>query len=68
MLDGDWSSDVCSSDLIAETGLGGEVVCHGSPQEAMQSAKGQASDSDRILAFGSFYTVAGALEALGKKA
>jgi len=33
----------------------------------MQAAKGRASESDRILAFGSFYTVAGALEALRKK-
>jgi dihydrofolate synthase/folylpolyglutamate synthase len=33
----------------------------------MQAAKGQASESDRILAFGSFYTVAGALEALAEK-
>jgi dihydrofolate synthase/folylpolyglutamate synthase len=48
-------------------GLGGEVVCHATPLEAMQAAKGQASESDRILAFGSFYTVAGALEALRKK-
>jgi dihydrofolate synthase/folylpolyglutamate synthase len=56
------------AEVIAEAGLGGEVVCHPSPREAMQAAKGQASESDRILAFGSFYTVAGALEALGKKA
>jgi len=53
--------------IIAEGGLGGEIVCHPSPQAAMQAAKGQAAESDRILAFGSFYTVAGALEALWKK-
>ncbi|MBP5986583.1 MAG: bifunctional tetrahydrofolate synthase/dihydrofolate synthase [Azonexus sp.] len=53
--------------IIAEGGLGGEIVCHPSPQAAMQAAKGQAAESDRILAFGSFYTVAGALEALRKK-
>ncbi len=53
--------------IIAGAGLGGEVVCHASPEAAMQAAKGQASESDRILAFGSFYTVAGALAALGKK-
>jgi len=53
--------------IIAAAGLGGEVVCHASPAEAMQAAKGGAAESDRILAFGSFYTVAGALEALGKK-
>ncbi len=54
--------------IIAAAGLGGEIVCHDSPHAAMLAAKGQASESDRILAFGSFYTVAGALEALGKTA
>ena len=54
--------------IIADAGLGGEVICHPSPCEAMQAAKGQAAESDRILAFGSFYTVAGALEALGRTA
>jgi len=53
--------------IIADAGLGGEIVCHPSPAEAMQAAKGLAAESDRILAFGSFYTVAGALEALRKK-
>ena len=52
--------------IIAETKLGGDVICHASPQAAMQAAKGQAAESDRILAFGSFYTVAGALETLRK--
>ncbi len=33
----------------------------------MQAAKGLAAESDRILVFGSFLTVAGALEALRKK-
>jgi dihydrofolate synthase / folylpolyglutamate synthase len=53
--------------IIAGAGLGGEIVCHASPSAAMQAAKGDAAESDRILAFGSFYTVAGALEALRKK-
>jgi dihydrofolate synthase/folylpolyglutamate synthase len=53
--------------IIVDGGLGGEIVCHPSPQAAMQAAKGQAAESDRILAFGSFYTVAGALETLRKK-
>lgn len=52
--------------IIVESGLGGEVVCHPSPALAMQAAKELAADSDRILVFGSFYTVAGALEALRK--
>lgn len=54
--------------ILVSSGLGGEIHCHASPREAMQAAKGQASESDRILVFGSFHTVAGALEALGKKA
>lgn len=53
--------------IIVDGGLGGDVVCHVSPEEAMQAARSQASESDRILAFGSFYTVAGALAALGRK-
>ncbi len=53
--------------MIAGAGLGGEIICHTSPQAAMQAAKGQAAESDRILAFGSFYTVAGALQALRVK-
>jgi dihydrofolate synthase / folylpolyglutamate synthase len=53
--------------IIAGARLGGEIICHDSPQAAMQAAKGQAAESDRILAFGSFYTVAGALQALRVK-
>jgi len=53
--------------IVGEADLGGDIVCHASPGEAIQAAKGQAGESDRILAFGSFYTVAGALEALRKK-
>jgi dihydrofolate synthase/folylpolyglutamate synthase len=53
--------------IIVAQNLGGEIICHPSPLLAMQSAKSQAAESDRILAFGSFYTVAGALEALRKK-
>ena len=56
------------AEIIRGAGLGGEVFFHPSPQAAMQAAQGQAAESDRILVFGSFYTVAGALEALRKKA
>lgn len=55
------------AEIIRRAELGGEIVCHASPKAAMQAAKGLAAESDRILAFGSFYTVAGALDALGKK-
>ena len=53
--------------VINGGGLGGEVICHDSPRVALQAAKGQAAESDRIIVFGSFLTVAGALEALRAK-
>ena len=55
------------AEIIRQADLGGEVLCYPSPELAMHAAKGLASESDRILAFGSFYTVAGALQALRKK-
>ena len=54
--------------LLAGLGVAGEVFCHDSPQQAMQAAREAAAESDRILAFGSFYTVAGALQVLGRTA
>lgn len=53
--------------IIERAQLGGEVFCHASPAAAMQVAKGRAAESDRIIVFGSFYTVAGALQALRAK-
>ena len=50
--------------IIERAQLGGEVICHPSPAAALQVAKGRAAESDRILIFGSFHTVAGALQAL----
>lgn len=55
------------ADLISQAALGGDVVCHPSPGAAMHAVKGLATESDRIIAFGSFYTVAGALTALREK-
>lgn len=52
--------------IIQENELGGTIHCHDSPVEAFKQAKGQAAESDRILVFGSFHTVAGALQALRK--
>ena len=60
------SAETVKGTIVAAQ-LGGEVICYDSPQAAMQAAKGQAGESDRILAFGSFHTVAGALEVLRKK-
>jgi dihydrofolate synthase/folylpolyglutamate synthase len=41
--------------------------CHPGPEEAFAMARECAGESDRIVASGSFYTVAGALRALGKR-
>lgn len=56
------------NELVSSLALGGEVMCYASPAEALCAAQSQAGESDRIIAFGSFYTVAGALQALGRKA
>jgi len=53
--------------VISDARLGGAIICHDSPRAAMQAARGQAAESDRIIVFGSFLTVAGALEALRAK-
>lgn len=50
--------------VIAENDLGGEVSRFATPDAAMRAARGRAAESDRILAFGSFYTVAGVRDAL----
>ena len=39
------------------------VSCHASPAEALQAAVAAADPADRIVVFGSFYTVGGILEA-----
>ncbi len=52
--------------IIRSEGLGGEVFCFPSPEEAMCAARSEAAEGDRILAFGSFLTVAGALKALNR--
>lgn len=51
-------------EIISAAGLGGTVTTYDSPDAAMRAAIGQAGESDRILAFGSFYTVAGVRDAL----
>lgn len=56
------------ADFVQAGQLGGEIICYDTPGAAMQGARELAGESDRILAFGSFYTVAGALEVLGRKA
>ena len=61
------SADQLAAIITAED-LGGSVSCHVSADDAMRAAKGAAGENDRILAFGSFYTVAGALRVLGRPA
>ncbi len=56
------------AEIITGEQLGGDIHCHDTPQQAMQAARSAAGESDRILAFGSFHTVAGALQALGRSA
>ncbi len=48
----------------ADPGVG--YSCYESPGLALAAAQKQAGENDRILAFGSFYTVADALRALGR--
>lgn len=56
------------AEIVRAADLGGEIFLHDTPEAAMRAAKGAAGESDRIVAFGSFYTVAGALTALGRTA
>lgn len=50
--------------IVAESGLGGSVESFASPQEAFKCAAKLAGENDRILSFGSFYTVAAVLRAM----
>lgn len=54
------------AEIIRASDVGGEVSCHESPAAALAAVQEIAGDNDRILAFGSFYTVAGVLHALGR--
>jgi dihydrofolate synthase/folylpolyglutamate synthase len=48
--------------------LGGRVECCASPEEAFMRAAKQAGENDRILTFGSFYTVAAVMRAMKRSA
>jgi dihydrofolate synthase/folylpolyglutamate synthase len=50
-------------DRLDATGIEGEVRCFGSPAEAFAAARRSAAEGDRIVAFGSFLTVADVLAA-----
>lgn len=60
------STAVRLAEIIRACELGGEISCHDSPATALAAVQEIAGDNDRILAFGSFYTVAGVLQALGR--
>lgn len=50
--------------VVAEGRLGGAVECFASPSEAWAYAAKLAGEDDRIVVFGSFYTVAAVMRAL----
>lgn len=51
-----------ATDLAAALGEGAETHCHATPGEALAAALAQADPADRIVVFGSFYTVGGVLQ------
>jgi len=53
--------------VITDGKLGGMVECCPSPEEAFMRAAKRAGENDRILTFGSFYTVAAVMRAMKLK-
>jgi dihydrofolate synthase/folylpolyglutamate synthase len=53
--------------MLEKVGAGGTVECFASPAAALGRAREMAGEDDRILAFGSFLTVAGVMQASGRK-
>jgi dihydrofolate synthase/folylpolyglutamate synthase len=52
------------ADIVRESGVKGAVTTHDNPAQAYLSAKERAGESDRILVFGSFLTVADVMHVL----
>ena len=50
--------------VVADGKLGGSIECFASPEDAFTSAAKRAGENDRILVFGSFYTVAAVMRAM----
>ena len=48
--------------------LGGSVECYAAPDEAFASAAKRAGENDRIVVFGSFYTVAAVMRTMKRRA
>jgi dihydrofolate synthase/folylpolyglutamate synthase len=46
------------ADALAGAGIAGDVFCFDGPREAYAEARKRANENDRIVAFGSFHTVA----------
>jgi dihydrofolate synthase / folylpolyglutamate synthase len=51
-----------ATDLAALLGPAADTRCHASPAEALRAAAAGADPADRIVVFGSFYTVGGVLK------
>jgi dihydrofolate synthase / folylpolyglutamate synthase len=55
-------------EVIESAGIGGPLPCFESPSSALAHALGQAGEDDRIVAFGSFLTVADVMRSLNADA
>lgn len=51
-----------ATEIAAVLGEGTETHCHATPSEALAAALAQADPADRIVVFGSFFTVGGVLQ------
>ncbi len=51
-----------ATELAALLGPAADTVCHASPADALRAAAAGADPTDRIVVFGSFYTVGGVLK------
>ena len=54
--------------VVAARQLGGSVECYAAPGEAFASAAKRAGENDRIVVFGSFYTVAAVMRTMKRRA
>ena len=68
-LEGPRAADARMLELALQTeGISAPIECFANPSQALAAARGRASEDDRIVAFGSFLTVAEVLRALGRNA
>jgi dihydrofolate synthase/folylpolyglutamate synthase len=54
--------------VVAAAPPAADIVTHANPRDALAAAQLQAAEGDRIVAFGSFYIAAAALDALDEGA